>query len=63
MKLRPILHFNAKKDETSSKREIVVLVVEKPPLAMEWSLYGYERETTPRLSKQDGLVHFTDVIT
>ena len=55
--------FNAKKDETSSKREIVVLVVGETSRAMEWSLYGYERETTPRLGKQDGLVHFTDVIT
>lgn len=31
--------------------------------AMEWSLYGYERKTTPRMEALDGLVHFTDVVT
>ena len=28
-----------------------------------WSLYGYERETNPRLSKEKSLVCFTDVVT
>ena len=30
---------------------------------MEWSLYGYERNTTPRMEGLDGLIHFTDVVT
>lgn len=45
------------------KREIYVLVVGETSRAMEWSLYGYERKTTPRLEKLNGLVHFKDVIT
>ena len=42
--------FNAMKPEQASgKREIYVLVVGETSRAMEWSLYGYERETTPRM--------------
>ena len=56
--------FNAMKPEQArGKREIYVLVVGETSRAMEWSLYGYERETTPRMEKLDGLVHFTDVVT
>ena len=45
------------------KRQIYVLVVGETSRAMEWSLYGYERNTTPRMRELDGLVHFTDVVT
>lgn len=56
--------FNAVKPvQADGKREIYVLVVGETSRAMEWSLYGYERETTPRMQKLDGLVHFTDVVT
>lgn len=56
--------FNAVKPiQAEGKREIYVLVVGETSRAMEWSLYGYERETTPRMQKLDGLVHFTDVVT
>lgn len=56
--------FHATKPvQEEGKREIYVLVVGETSRAMEWSLYGYERETTPRLEKLDGLVHFTDVVT
>lgn len=44
-------------------REIYVLVVGETSRAMEWSLYGYERKTTPRMEQLDGLVHFKDVVT
>lgn len=56
--------FNAIKPmQAEGKREIYVLVVGETSRAMEWSLYGYERQTTPRMEKLDGLVHFTDVVT
>lgn len=58
--------FNATKAASvDGKREIYVLVVGETSRAMEWSLYGYDRSTTPcmdRLSGQ-GLVHFTDMVT
>ena len=49
--------------QADGKREIYVLVVGETSRAMEWSLYGYERNTTPRMEGLDGLVHFTDVVT
>lgn len=56
--------FNAAKPvQAGGKREIYVLVVGETSRAMEWSLYGYDRPTTPRMEKLDGLVHFTDVVT
>ncbi|MDR1980341.1 MAG: lipid A phosphoethanolamine transferase [Tannerellaceae bacterium] len=56
--------FHATKPrQAEGKREAYVLVVGETSRAMEWSLYGYERETTPHMEKLDGLVHFTDVIT
>ncbi|MFA6875044.1 MAG: sulfatase-like hydrolase/transferase [Parabacteroides sp.] len=56
--------FNSMRtDHVSGKREIYVLVVGETSRAMEWSLYGYGRPTTPRLQKLDGLVYFRDVIT
>ena len=56
--------FDATKPEQAEgKRESYVLVVGETSRAMEWSLYGYERKTTPRMEALDGLVHFTDVVT
>ena len=56
--------FNSVRTERADgKREIYVLVVGETSRAMEWSLYGYERNTTPRMKELDGMVHFTDVVT
>lgn len=56
--------FNALKPaHPDGQREIYVLVVGETSRAMEWGLYGYERKTTPRMEKMEGLVHFTDVVT
>lgn len=56
--------FNAvKTEQADGKREIYVLVVGETGRAMEWSLYGYERETTPNLQKTSNLIYFKDAIT
>ena len=44
-------------------REIYVLVVGETSRAMEWSLYGYERPTTPCMESTEGLVYFRDAVT
>jgi glucan phosphoethanolaminetransferase (alkaline phosphatase superfamily) len=49
--------------QADNNREIYVLVVGETARAMEWSLYGYERETTPRMEKLPGVVYFRDAIT
>jgi len=56
--------FQASKPvQIKDNREIYVLVVGETSRAMEWSLYGYERKTTPRMEKLPGLVYYTDAIT
>lgn len=56
--------FNSVKTERADgKREVYVLVVGETGRAMEWSLYGYERETTPNLQKTPNLIYLKDAIT
>jgi glucan phosphoethanolaminetransferase (alkaline phosphatase superfamily) len=56
--------FHATKPvQAHNNREIYVLTVGETSRAMEWSLYGYEHETTPRMEKLSGLAYFKDAIT
>ncbi len=55
--------FNARKAWTDNQREVFVLVIGEAPRASFWSLFGYDRETTPRMSAMRGLVPFRDVLT
>lgn len=57
--------FNASKKSgsTNHKREIYVMVIGETSRAENWSLYGYERNTTPKLEQKSGLVYFPDAIT
>jgi lipid A ethanolaminephosphotransferase len=43
------------------RRTVTIIVVGETARAMNFSLNGYERDTNPRLSKQDGLINFTQV--
>ncbi len=43
------------------KRNTVVWVIGESDTRHNWSLYGYPRETTPRLAAHPELLHFTDV--
>lgn len=47
----------------SSDEEVFVLVIGETGRPDHWQLNGYERPTTPRLSEQDGVISFTNVIT
>jgi glucan phosphoethanolaminetransferase (alkaline phosphatase superfamily) len=55
--------FDAKREVSAGQREIYVLVIGETSRAENWSLYGYERETTPKLKQKQGLVFFDDAIT
>lgn len=55
--------FNAYKKDTINQREVYVLVIGETSRAENWSLYGYERETTPHLQKDSNIVFFKDAIT
>lgn len=55
--------FHAKGIHPQDKREVYVMVVGETSRALNWQLYGYERETNPLLSQQQGLVAFPKVLT
>lgn len=55
--------FNAKSTHASTAREVYVLVIGETARASNFSLYGYERNTTPQLDSLHGLTIFTDALT
>lgn len=56
-------HFDATRPSPPEEPELYVLVIGESARRHNWSLYGYGRETNPRLSKLSNLVVFRDVIT
>lgn len=55
--------YHAHRTDKASKREIYVYVIGEAARAVNWQLYGYHRETNPRLSQTDGLVVFRNTVT
>ena len=55
--------FGAKRHHTPSAKEIYVLVIGEASRAASWQLYGYHRETNPRLSKRNDITIFSDIVT
>ena len=56
-------NYEARATHDKSQPEVYVLVIGETGRACNWGLYGYERNTTPRLSTREGVTHFTDVLT
>lgn len=55
--------YHAHRDTTLNKREVYVLVIGEASRAANWQLYGYDRATTPRLSKRNDLILFRSITT
>ena len=55
--------FDARPSHPEDSCEVYVMVIGETARAMNFSLYGYQRDTNPRLSKPPGLVTFSDVTT
>ncbi|WP_455593260.1 sulfatase-like hydrolase/transferase [Bacteroides sp.] len=55
--------FQARPTHPAEKREVYVLVVGETARAMNWELYGYDRNTNPELTKTEGLTAFPHVLT
>jgi len=55
--------YGAERTAEAPGREIYVFVIGEASRAMSWQLYGYGRETNPRLSQIDDIVVFRDVLT
>ncbi len=55
--------YQASSSRDSELSELYVLVIGETSRAKDWGLYGYERNTTPRLSAMSDLIHFDDMLT
>ena len=55
--------FDARPSHPEDSCEVYVMVIGETARAMNFSLYGYQRDTNPRLSKTPGLVTFSEVTT
>jgi glucan phosphoethanolaminetransferase (alkaline phosphatase superfamily) len=56
-------HFHAVRKSPPPEPETYVLVIGESSRSLNWQLYGYPRETNPRLSQTKNLLVFNDVIT
>ena len=55
--------YGASRTAQAPGREIYVYVIGEASRAMNWQLYGYDRETNPRLSQVDDLILVRDMLT
>lgn len=55
--------YRATSSHDSKEPEVYILVIGETARAGNWGLYGYERNTTPRLSARPEVIHFDDVLT
>ena len=55
--------YEARRTAEAPGREVYVYIIGEASRAMNWQLYGYDRETNPLLSQEKGLVVFRDVLT
>lgn len=54
--------FNARSQHDPQQREVYIMVIGETARAINFGIYGYERNTTPGLQQTPNLVHFTDVL-
>lgn len=55
--------FGAQSEHPADEPEVYVMVVGETARAHDFSLYGYERDTNPLLSKTAGITAFSDAMT
>lgn len=55
--------YEAKCNKPTDKREIYVMIIGEASRAANWQLYGYDRATNPRLSTEENLVVYKNVVT
>lgn len=55
--------YGARRTTEAPGREVYVYVIGEAARAMNWQLYGYDRETNPELSKINDLIVFRDILT
>lgn len=55
--------YNAKSTRPTGQKEIYIMVIGETARAGNWQMFGYKRPTNPELTKQEGIVGFSKVLT
>ena len=55
--------YDATTSHDPSRKEVYVMVIGETGRAQNWQLFGYDRETTPRLCASDGLIGYCRALT
>lgn len=55
--------YRASSSRDPQMPEVYIFVIGETARAGNWGLYGYERNTTPRLNARHDVIHFDDVLT
>ena len=55
--------YRASSTRESQQPEVYILVIGETSRAANWGLYGYDRNTTPRLCARPEIIRFDDVLT
>lgn len=55
--------YHARRTNKASKREIYVYIIGEAARTTNWQIYGYERQTTPRLAQIEDIVIFRNTVT
>ncbi len=55
--------YDARRTGRSDGREVYVFVIGEASRACNWQLYGYQRETTPRLARRNDICLFRNIVT
>ncbi|MDE6070854.1 MAG: lipid A phosphoethanolamine transferase [Alistipes sp.] len=55
--------YTASRPDTLPDREIYVYIIGEASRAMNWQLWGYDRETNPRLAQEKEIVLFRNMLT
>lgn len=58
-----IFHYDAQSVHDPERKEVYVMVIGETGRAQDWQLFGYSRETTPRLCSTDSLIGFSRALT
>ena len=55
--------FDAHRSKSASREELYIYIIGEASRSASWGLFGYHRNTTPRLAGRNDIVPFTNILT
>ncbi len=61
--IRDNFKFKTKTDSSITDKQVIILVIGESSRYSSWGINGYARNTSPKLSKRENLISFTNTVT